>query len=41
MSRGNLNCCFILLKYIRKIRFNSCLEYRLEYRLAGFELRML
>lgn len=41
MCRGNLNCSYNLLKLIIKISFNFCLEYSLEYRQAGFELRIL
>ncbi len=40
MGRGNLKRLLILLKSIIKVRFDSFLEYLLEYRAAGFELRM-
>lgn len=39
MGRGDLNWLLILLKYIRKTRFDILLEYRLEYRVAGFGFR--
>src|SRR5690606_14456705 len=40
VGRGNLKRLLILLKSITKVRFDSFLEYLLEYRAAGFELRM-
>jgi len=40
VGRGNLNRQFILLKIKEKFRFNIRVEYHLEYRVTGFELRM-
>lgn len=40
VRRGNLKRSLIVLKYKIKIRFDIGLEYLLEYRVAGFELRI-
>lgn len=41
VGRGNLKRLSIYLKYIIKYRFDIFVEYHLEYREVGFELRML